>query len=61
MNDKFHKASEIKKNLAKNKISQMKETALKEIKNNLSFIFLKASSKESKPLEISNKEIAFKI
>ena len=34
MNDKFHKASEIKKNLAKNKISQMKETALKEIKNN---------------------------
>jgi len=34
MNDKFHKSSEIKKNLAKNKISQMKETALKEIKNN---------------------------
>ena len=34
MNDKFHKSSEIKKNLAKNKISQMKESALKEIKNN---------------------------
>ena len=34
MNDKFHKSSEIKKNLTKNKISQMKETALKEIKNN---------------------------
>ena len=34
MNDKFHKSSEIKKNLAKNKISQMKETALKEIKDN---------------------------
>ena len=34
MNDKFHKSSEIKKNLAKNKISQMKETALNEIKNN---------------------------
>ena len=34
MNDKFHKSSEIKKNLAKNKISQMKENALKEIKNN---------------------------
>ena len=34
MNDKFHKSSEIKKNLAKNKISQMKEAALKEIKNN---------------------------
>ena len=34
MNDKFHKSSEIKKNLAKNKISQMKESALKEIKYN---------------------------
>ena len=33
MNDKFHKSSEIKKNLAKNKIIQMKETALKEIKD----------------------------
>ena len=34
MNDKFHKSSEIKKNRAKNKISQMKESALKEIKDN---------------------------
>ena len=34
MNDKFHKSSEIKKNLAKNKISQMKESTLKEIKDN---------------------------
>ena len=34
MNDKFHKSSEIKKNLAENKISQMKEAALKEIKDN---------------------------
>ena len=34
MNDKFHKSSEIKKNIAKNKISQMKESALKEIKDN---------------------------
>ena len=34
MNDKFHKSAEIKKNLAKSKISQMKETALNEIKNN---------------------------
>ena len=34
MNNKFHKSSEIKKNLTKNKISQMKETALKEIKDN---------------------------
>ena len=33
MNDKFHKSSEIKKNLAKNKINQMKEAALKEIKD----------------------------
>ena len=34
MNDKFHKSSEIKKNLAENKISQMKEATLKEIKDN---------------------------
>ena len=33
MNDKFHKISEIKKNLAQTKISQMKETTIKEIKN----------------------------
>ena len=33
LNDKFHKSSEIKKNLAKNKISQMKEVAIKEIKD----------------------------
>ncbi len=33
MNDKFHKSSEIKKNLAKNKIIQMKENAIKEVKN----------------------------
>ena len=33
LNDKFHKSSEIKKNLAENKISQMKEAAIKEIKN----------------------------
>ena len=33
MNDKFHKSSEIKKNLGENKIAQMKEAALKEIKN----------------------------
>ncbi len=33
MNDKFHKSSEIKKNLAKNKINQMKEGAIKEIRN----------------------------
>ena len=33
MNDKFHKSSEIKKNLVENKISQMKDAALKEIKD----------------------------
>ena len=33
LNDKFHKSSEIKKNLAENKISQMKEVAIKEIKD----------------------------
>ena len=31
LNDKFHKTSEIKKNLAENKIVQMKEAAIKEI------------------------------
>ena len=33
MNDKFHKLSEIKKKLAENKILQMKDSALKEIKD----------------------------
>ena len=33
LNDKFHKSSEIKKNLTENKINQMKETAIKEIKD----------------------------
>ena len=33
MNNKFHKSAEIKKNLAKTKISQMKEAAIKEIKD----------------------------
>ena len=33
LNDKFHKTSEIKKNLAENKINQMKESAIKEIKD----------------------------
>ena len=33
LNDKFHKSSDIKKNLAENKISQMKEAAIKEIKD----------------------------
>ena len=33
LNDKFHKTSEIKKNLSENKIAQMKEAAIKEIKD----------------------------
>ena len=33
MNNKFHKSSEIKKKLAENKILQMKDAALKEIKD----------------------------
>ena len=33
LNDRFHKSSEIKKNLAENKINQMKEIAIKEIKD----------------------------
>ena len=33
LNDKFHKSSEIKKNSAENKINQMKEAAIKDIKN----------------------------
>ena len=33
LNDKFHKTSEIQKNLTENKISQMKEAAIKEIKD----------------------------
>ena len=32
LNDKFHKSSEIKKNSAENKIFQIKEAAIKEIK-----------------------------
>ena len=32
INEKFHKSSEIKKNLAEAKITQMKETAIKEIR-----------------------------
>ena len=33
LNDKFHKSSDLKKNLAENKINQMKESAIKEIKD----------------------------
>ena len=33
MNEKFHNSSEIKKNVAQQKINQMKENAIKDIKN----------------------------
>ena len=33
LNDKFNKSSDLKKNLAKNKITQMKENAIKEIQD----------------------------
>ena len=33
LNDKFHKSSEIKQNYAETKINQMKDSAIKEIKN----------------------------
>ena len=33
LNDKFHRSSEIKKNSAQTKIAQMKDAAIKEIKN----------------------------
>ena len=33
LNDKFHKSSEIRKNSAETKIAQMKDTAIKDIKN----------------------------
>jgi len=33
LNDKFHKSSDLKKNLAESKINQMKENAIKEIKD----------------------------
>ena len=33
LNDKFHKSSEIKKNSAQTKIAQMRDSAIKEIKN----------------------------
>ena len=33
LNNKFHKSSDLKKNLAENKINQMRENAIKEIKD----------------------------
>lgn len=45
MNDKFHKSAEIKKNLAQNKISQMKDAAIKEIKDTSIKIAVKSVKK----------------
>ncbi len=45
MNDKFHKSAEIKKNLLQNKISQMKEAAIKEIKDTSIKIAMKSVKK----------------
>ena len=45
MNDKFHKSSEIKKTLAKNKIFQMKEAAIKEIKDSSIKLAMKSVKK----------------
>ena len=39
MNDKFHKSSELKKNLAQNKINQMKDNAIKDIKKGDEFSY----------------------
>ena len=45
MNDKFHKSAEIKKNLSKTKIAQMKESAIKEIKDHSIKIAIKSVKK----------------
>ena len=45
MNDKFHKTAEIKKNLSKTKIAQMKESAIKEIKDHSIKIAIKSVKK----------------
>ena len=45
MNDKFHKSAEIKKNLSKTKITQMKESAIKEIKDHSIKIAIKSVKK----------------
>ena len=45
MNEKFHKTSEIKKNLTQSKINQMKEVAIKEIKDTSVKIALKSVKK----------------
>ena len=61
MNDKFHKSSEIKKNLTKNKISQMKDAAIKDIKNSSIKIAVDTVKKViSTSVDKSKLEILFK-
>ena len=45
MNNKFHKSAEIKKDLAQKKISQMKESAIKDIKDTSAKIAVEAVKK----------------
>ena len=45
LNDKFHKSSEIKKSLAENKINQMKDAAIKDIKDKSIKIAIEAVKK----------------
>ena len=61
MNDKFHKSSEIKKNLTKNKISQMKDAAIEDIKNSSIKIAVDTVKKViSTSVDKSKLEILFK-
>ena len=45
MNERFHKSAEIKKSLAQTKINQMKELALKQIKDNSIIIAIESVKK----------------
>tara|TARA_Y100000590_G_scaffold422026_1_gene526281 strand:- start:41 stop:538 length:498 start_codon:yes stop_codon:yes gene_type:complete len=45
MNEKFHKSAEIKKKLVETKITQMKESAIKEIKNSSAKIAIESAKK----------------
>ena len=45
MNEKFHKSAEIKKKLVETKIIQMKESAIKEIKNSSAKIAIESAKK----------------
>ena len=45
LNDKFHKSSDLKKNLAENKINQIKETATQNVES-ISIIFISTSFRQ---------------